>query len=165
MKSPAFRHSPPVGSGFSILHTMKHLIIILAFIPTSVTYAQSVTMSPLSMKGWGTTPDMAQVAVQYEGFGVHYFHNWNEHIYNYEGITQPSFAVSYSPIRLKHFEFGGMFSFNKLPVTTATNLNFILSAVLPIDNFDILYTHISNGFELLHDTNPGMDFISVRINL
>ena len=144
---------------------MKAIILILLFPVCGV--AQSVTMSPLSVNLWGKTPNMAHIGFEWKGIGLDYFHSWDTGNIIYEGevtTINTTLVTSYSQ-RIKFVRVGVMYAFNKFPLETGTNLNFIAGLYYDFGPISIEYNHYSNGFGLLHKINPGVDFIGVRFKL
>lgn len=132
--------------------------------------SQSIGISPTSHKLWGETKDISEFYVEYKFLGVHYFHNRDETMYMQDGSDQiiqqtSAFAISLTPVDFKYFR-GGMILFDRrFPVNIASRVHFLLEASLPIRRFTISYRHISNGFGVFNEINPGMDSFSVKIHL
>ncbi|MCG2591060.1 hypothetical protein [Rhodohalobacter sulfatireducens] len=148
---------------------IKYLFIaILAFSWTDA-LSQSIGISPVSHKLWGDTRDMSEFYLEYKFVGLHYFHNWDDTRYMRKGtdeiIEQTSaFAISVIPLDLTYFR-AGMIAFDRrFPVDVASRVQFLLEASIPIRRFTISYRHISNGFGLFNEINPGVDSFSVKVH-
>lgn len=79
-------------------------------------------------------------------------------------------GLFWTPINFsyKNFELNagaGVFN-RKYPTNQGAYLNFTIELYYNITNhISIGYEHISNGFGLLHDLNPGVDNFSLKISL
>ena len=144
---------------------MKALFLILLMPVCAV--GQSVSVSPVSMKAWGKTPSMSEIQAEYKGLAIHYFHSWRESPLLYEENivnVQGSFGLSYS--RSVRFIHGGvMYTGSNFPIDKGTRINFMLGLHYDFGAFTIEYRHYSNGLGLLHDINPGVDFLSLRVSI
>ncbi|WP_234573063.1 hypothetical protein [Rhodohalobacter sp. 614A] len=143
-------------------------ILILAFSWTDA-LSQSLGISPSSHKLWGETTGMTEFYAEYKFVGLHYFHNRDETRYTLEGSDDvirktSSFAFSITPVDLTYFRAGMIFFEQRFPVEVASRAQFLLEANLPIRRFTISYRHISNGFGLFNEVNPGVDSFSVKVN-
>lgn len=143
-------------------------IAILAFLWTDV-LSQSVGISPVSHKLWGETEDISEFYAEYKFVGIHYFHNWDDTRYAMDGsdrVIMPTsaFAVSVLPVDLTYFRAGMILFDRRFPVDIASRVQFILEANLPIRRFTISYRHISNGFGMFNEINPGVDSFSVKVH-
>ncbi len=143
--------------------------VFLILITADGSRCQSLGVSPYSFKAIGGVQATSELYFQYEWVGVHYFHAWdNEKFITEEDqiITQKSssLALSVSPLQNTHFNAGVIYFKNKFPVTVGNRLHFMLSLSLPLDRITISYKHISNGFGLIYEMNPGLDTISVQFN-
>lgn len=155
---------------YSILYSTViryFFIAILAFSWTDA-LSQSVGISPSSHKLWGDTRDMSEFYFEYKFVGVHYFHNWDDKRYTLDGsdriIRQTSaFAFSITPLDLTYFRAGMILFDRRFPVDIGSRAQFLLEASLPIRRFTISYRHISNGFGMFNEINPGVDSFSVKI--
>jgi len=110
---------------------------------------------------------MSEFYAEYKFLGVHYFHNWDKTLYSLNGsdkvISQTSsFALSAIPLDLTYFRAGMILFERRFPVTVASRVHFLLEVSLPIRRFTISYRHISNGFGLINEINPGVDAFSVK---
>lgn len=141
-------------------------IAILAFSWTDA-LSQSIGISPASHKLWGETRDISEFYLEYKFVGVHYFHNWDDTRYQRDGsdevIEQTSaFALSVTPVDLTYFRAGMIVFDRRFPVDIGSRAQFLLEASLPIRRFTISYRHISNGFGMFNEINPGVDSFSVK---
>lgn len=110
---------------------------------------------------------MTEFYAEYKFLGLHYFYNWDKSLYALEGTNEiisqtSSFALSVTPLDLKYFRAGMIVFERRFPVTVASRVHFLLEASLPIGRFTVSYRHISNGFGLLNEINPGVDSFSVK---
>jgi hypothetical protein len=131
------------------------------------THSQSLGISPYSFKAIGGIHSTSEIFFLYEQFGIHYFHTWDHNQFQTEEdkiITQKSssLAVSFTPVRLTYFNAGAIYFKNRFPVTIGNRLHFMLALSLPLDRLTISYKHISNGFGLIYELNPGIDTISLQ---
>ncbi len=143
-------------------------IAILAFSWTDA-LSQSIGISPVSHKLWGETEDISEFYAEYKFVGLHYFHNWDDTRYAMDGSDQvimptSAFAVSVLPVDLTYFRAGMILFDRRFPVDIASRVQFILEANLPIRRFTISYRHISNGFGMFNEINPGVDSFSVKVH-
>jgi hypothetical protein len=126
--------------------------------------AQSLSVGQ-SVIFWGAIDKSVSVSTEYKRIGIHYFHNFDDRLYEHETGVEvkktSSFAISALPLKISHFHFGGIAFMNRFPIENATHFNFLIEARFPIDRITLSYRHISNGFGLLHEVNPGIDFISL----
>ncbi|MDR9366315.1 MAG: hypothetical protein RI575_13335 [Balneolaceae bacterium] len=148
----------------------RFLCIAVIFLVFSWTHArsQSIGVSPASHKFWGETVGITEFYAEYKFLGVHYFHNWDETLYFREGteeiIQQTSaFALSVTPVDLTYFRAGLMLFDKRFPVDISSHVHFLLEVSLPIRRFTISYRHISNGFGVFNEINPGVDSFSVKV--
>jgi len=156
----------------------KILLILLCILSPSIVVGQefSVSVSPQSVKAWGIVEDAvgfsAVFAIPVAGnpiVGVHYFHSRdskNDYILASSGrlVRKTStLAASILPINLNYVRVGGMYTARSFPVSESPKFSFVVQAAIPISFFEVRYTHMSNGFGILHDINPGIDFISFAI--
>jgi hypothetical protein len=112
---------------------------------------------------------MSEFYAEYKFLGVHYFHNWDETLYFREGteeiIQQTSaFALSVTPVDLTYFRAGMILFDKRFPVDISSHVHFLLELSLPIRRFTISYRHISNGFGVFNEINPGVDSFSVKVH-
>jgi hypothetical protein len=143
-------------------------IAILAFSWTDG-LSQSIGISPASHRFWGETVGMTEFYAEYKFLGVHYFHNRDERLYALEGSNEiisqtSSFAFSVIPLDVKYFRAGMIMFERRFPVTVASRVHFLLEASLPIRRVTISYRHISNGFGIFNEINPGVDSFSVKVH-
>ena len=155
---------------------------ITLFLMTTPLFAQdfSVGVAPYSFKFWGAVDGASSITVDYRmsfidlpGFmeppiiGAHYFYQWDKKIYNSAAagpVTKTTTtAISLTPLNLKYFHLGGIAATSRFPISKTPKVNFYLQAVLPVWRFELRYTHISNGFGLLYDLNPGFDTLSLHV--
>lgn len=148
--------------------SLRTLFTFISLIPVSV-MGQSISVSPISFKAWGTTPAMSELAVTYEDIGVHYFHAWGDHYYMLHETplkTTSAWAISYTPVRLKDaFKGGIIIADREFPIERGSFFNFLLDIGFDVRYFRISYQHISNGFGLLNPINPGIDTIKMTVKL
>lgn len=112
---------------------------------------------------------MSEFYAEYKFIGLHYFHNWDETRYALNGSDEivrktSSFGLSVVPLDLKYFRAGLIGFQRRFPVTKASRVHFLLEASLPIRRFTISYRHVSNGFGLFNEINPGVDAFSVKVH-
>lgn len=141
--------------------------LFLLLLISSSAYSQTLSVSPWSFALWGSIEGISEVSVEYEFIGLHYFHSWDENEYrnilNDELVTKTSsFAISVVPLRMKYLRLGGIFFDRKFPISNASKYNLLLEVQYPIGRFAISYKHISNGFSLFNETNPGYDTLSLK---
>ncbi len=147
----------------------RFLTIFLILSAAAVSHAQSLGVSPYSFKAIGGVQATSEIFFQYEWIGIHYFYAWDKEKFITEEelmITQKSSspALSVSPFQFTYFSAGMIYFKDKFPVTIGNRLHFMLSLSLPLDRFTISYKHISNGFGLIYEMNPGLDTISIQIH-
>jgi len=144
---------------------MRYLFLLI-FLP-SVALGQSVSIAPHSFSFWGSIDHTSQFSAEYKMAGIHYFHTWDDGVYRTSNTGQfvkksSAFAVSFLPVDFRYFRFGGAIFSRPFPITSGNRLHFYLELNLPVSRFDILYRHISNGFNLFTENNPGFDTIGIR---
>jgi len=142
---------------------MRYLLLILLLPATSMAQSGGVGHS---FKFWGQTEKTTEINVSHNNLTFHYFHNNSvRHYYKdgnkYEVVRTSTPAISFTPINVKFISFGFIISPKKFPTVRSSNANFIIKAKIPVGKLSLYYTHISNGFGLLHDVNPGVDLISI----
>lgn len=149
----------------------KVLFILISVLALSWADAQSqvVGVSPASHRLWGETQGLTEFYVEYKFLGLHYFHNRDHTLYEMDDSNQiikktSALALSVMPLDLKYFRGGMIFFDRRFPVTVGSRVQFLLEASLPIRRFTISYRHISNGFGMFNDINPGIDSFSVKVN-
>jgi len=153
---------------------MKKLLLLLLLI-TGTANAQTLTVSSPSLSLWGKTPAIMEMSVGYKDVGVHYFHVMEPYylvrdapfgMQYVAGQTTSNVGVSYSPINLFDIiRFGGMYFFKPFPVDIGERFNFLLDIGYNFRNFRISYSHISNGFGIPNEVNPGVDTIKLTVSL
>lgn len=141
------------------------LFTLLLF--SSSAHSQTISVSPYSFALWGSIEGISEVSVEVQFVGFHYFYSWDNteyrNILNKELVTKTSsFAISIVPLRMKYFRLGGIFFDNKFPISNASKYNLLLEVQYPIGRFAVSYKHISNGFSLFNETNPGYDTLSLK---
>ncbi|MCC5942257.1 MAG: hypothetical protein JJU37_12015 [Balneolaceae bacterium] len=129
--------------------------------------AQSVSVAPYSFNFWGSIDQTSQFSAEYKMAGIHYFHTWDDEVYRTSTTGQfakktSSFALSLLPVDFTYLRFGGIFFTNRFPITSGNRVHFYLELNLPIRRVDLSYRHISNGFNLFTEDNPGFDTIALR---
>lgn len=112
---------------------------------------------------------MTEFYAEYKFVGLHYFHNWDETRYVLEDSDEiirqtSSLALSVTPLDLTYFRAGMIVFERRFPVDIASRVQFLLEVSLPIRRFTISYRHVSNGFGLFNDINPGVDSFSVKVH-
>lgn len=153
---------------------MKTVLLFLTFM-TSVAYGQSVSFSPMSFNFWGRTPGMSSVAIEYKQFGLHYYYPFTPYYYvgdiehNAPEIpkTQSNIGISYAPIQVFNTVTAGAYIFaKKFPLShMGQRVNFFVDIGFSVNRFRVSYHHISNGFGLVTEFNPGVDSIRLTIAL
>lgn len=159
------------------------LALLLAVLSTPVNAQNfSVSVAPYSFKLWGVVDRASSVGIDYKlpflynkennlfrapVIGLHYFHQWDRNIYRTKKkksktIKTSTIALSLVPLDLKYFRLGGIIAKNNFPLSLSPRTNFYVQLVLPIKQFDVRYTHISNGMGFTHDVNPGLDTLSLH---
>lgn len=162
---------------------LKGVVIgITLFLMAGPLYAQdfSVGVAPYSFKFWGAVDGASAITVDYRMsfinlpglmeppvIGAHYFYQWDKTVYNSSvagSVTKTTTtAISLTPLNLKYFHLGGIAATDGFPVSKTPKINFYLQAILPVWRFELRYTHISSGFGLLYDLNPGFDTLSLHL--
>ena len=161
-------------------------LILISLLLLSSAQAQSITIAPTSIHLWGKTPGMMEMAVSYKDIGVHYFHNHSPSVLAYQsdqGVridhilpdmtgryvieqTRSNIAASYTPVKIGGIiRAGGMLFANQFPIRSGQRLNFFLDIGYNFDRFRISYSHLSNGFGLVNEINPGLDSIRIKVAL
>jgi hypothetical protein len=128
-------------------NTMKYLILIL--LPISLN-AQSVYVSPTSVKAWGTAKHTPKAEIEYKNFHVVAFSPVKEQQANgntYSGLFLGAF---YTPIDFTHARIGFGFLNRKFPTKEGAYHHFRVELIYPI----------SERISL-----SGLDNISLVINL
>lgn len=113
--------------------------------------------------------EMSEFYAEYKFLGLHYFHNRDETLYALDDSDEivrktSSFALSVMPVDLPYFRAGMIFFEQRFPVTIASKTQFLLEAKLPIRRVTLSYRHISNGFGMFNEINPGVDSFSVKVH-
>ena len=150
---------------------MKQLVIIpLLFITISL-QAQSITFSPTSVPLWGTAPATGKITAEYRSFQAVYLYAFKT-MYDDRGgqYSGGFFALFWNPlvIGLNSFEVrgGAGYFFRRYATINGTHINFQFQTNYQItDRLGITYQHISNGFGLFNDINPGIDNIGIKFSL
>ena len=149
---------------------MKNATFILIYIIITTSAHAQVGIGH-SVPLWGKTIQTAEASYQYNRFSIHYFHNysaemtWIESTKWAQNNRSSSLAFALRIVRYKYVNIGGIASLNRFPTHDATRLNFLVEVNIPIRQFVISYTHISNGFGILHENNLGFDSIKFHIPL
>lgn len=112
---------------------------------------------------------MSEFYLEYKFLGAHYFHNWDDTRYALNGTDEivqqtSSFALSVTPVDLTYFRAGMIVFERRFPVNIASHFQFLLELNLPIRRFTVSYRHISNGFGVVNEINPGVDSFSVKVH-
>lgn len=160
---------------------MKKLgLLIVLLLVGQVCFSQSFNVAPYSMKLWGQTQDMGSIDAGYGMISVHYFFTYKDNERFYDGSprgeletstvgkfikNQNTLAISVKPLSFRNIARAGvMFSLNKFPSTNGSRLNFTLEVGKDItDNIRLSYRHISNGFGIQNNYNPGLDTFQITI--
>ena len=149
----------------------KYILILISVLvfPWTDAHSQSIGISPVSHKFWGETVGMSEFYVEYQFLGLHYFHNRDDRLYALDGsdeIIQKTSAMAFSvtPLDFNYLRAGVIFFDRRFPVTIASRVQVLLEARLPIRRFTLSYRHISNGFGLFNEINPGIDSFSVKVH-
>ena len=146
---------------------MKSLLFIL-LLPISV-YGQIGIGHSVPL--WGKTIETAEISYQVDRYSVHYFWNYSTDMTYLTGTLwaknkrTSSLAFAVRAIQTKYVNLGGIASSNHFPTYDATRLNFLVEINIPIRQFVLSYTHISNGFGFFHDNNLGFDSFKIYIKL
>lgn len=134
----------------------------------------TVDVMPQSFKLWGQIPSYRAVGIQYNKLSIYYFHSTDTSDYWYNRNDEwiktninDSFAISYNVMIINEYlKFDVIYFFDEFPHDGANKLNFKLNIGIPITKYlNIEYSHISNGFGILNDANPGVDNVSIKIKL
>lgn len=148
-----------------------HRLIKISFVLTllllfnNVSYSQSISYSPVSFPAWGQVDGITEFSVEYYNTGIHLFVPYYTSE-TFAGKTTENFGLSYTPINIKDiFKIGGIATLKEFPRSNVTNLNFLLDLGYENENVRIAYRHISNGFGLFHEHNPGYDTLTFTIKL
>jgi len=148
---------------------MKKYIFIIAFVFTGSAYGQVGIGHSVPL--WGKTTQTAEIFYQFDRFSIHYFYNYSPDMKHLTGTLwrknkqTSSLAFAIRAIQTKYINLGGIASYNHFPTYDATRLNFLVEINIPIRQFTLSYTHISNGFGFFHDTNTGYDSFTIHIAL
>lgn len=143
-------------------------LFVLILISCSSVNAQTLSVSPWSFSLWGSIEGISEVSLEIDFVGFHYFHAWDKQVYrnilNDELVTKTSsFAISVVPLRLKYLRLGAIFFDHKFPISNASKYNLLLEIQYPFHRFILSYKHISNGFSVFNETNPGYDTLSLKV--
>lgn len=149
-----------------VLRTLFIVISLLALWGTNAC-SQNIGLSPSSHKLWGETEGISEFYVEYEFLGFHYFHSWDDRQYTLndsDRVVRKTSAVAFSvmPVDVTYFRAGMIFFDRRFPVDIGSQAQFLLEASVPIRRFTLSYRHISNGFGLVNEINPGLDSFSVK---
>lgn len=160
---------------------MKKLGLLIVLLLTSqACLSQSLSVAPYSMKLWGQTGQMGSASGNYGMISIHYFFTYKDNERFYSGSpkdkletstrgkfikNQNTLAISIKPLSFRDIARAGvMYSFNKFPSTNGSHLNFTLEIGKDItNNIRLSYRHISNGFGIQNDYNPGLDTFQITI--
>lgn len=74
------------------------------------------------------------------------------------------FGLLYKFINKNYFDFGIIQTTKPFPTHNSININFFVRQKITIKNISIKYSHISNGFSIIHPINYGFDKITVIFN-
>lgn len=154
---------------------MKKLLLILFLIPISLN-AQSISIGH-SVKFWGSSEEFIDITAKYKGFGFHIYKNYTvekwqtkyeesglSYRFKNKNVYKSTLAISYTPIKTKYLNLGGIFSNNNFPTYNDIKIHFYIEGIIPINKVSIVYKHISNGFGLFHKPNYGIDTLSIQYN-
>lgn len=148
--------------------------------------SQSVSFSPTSVPLWGQIPSTAKASVEYKDFEIIAVKAMQT-MYDYHGtpdmysninskgsiFDRPGkysgyyFGLFYSPLSVEYGNLsanGGVGLWNRrFPTKNGEHIHFKLSASYKIhDNFSVEYEHLSNGFGIINQLNPGIDHFSIK---
>lgn len=154
---------------------MKNIIVILLLLPISGV-AQSIEISPSSMKLWGQIPSVAKVAAEYKDFEAIWLIPYRHYEFvmpatgEHKGSSNDfNIGLFYKPVSVSKGDFsasGGVGAFfQRFPTGKGSIVNFTLEVEYRINkSFSVQYQHLSNGFGIQNDFNPGLDNLSIVIN-
>lgn len=148
------------------------LILFTQCIFTIPATAQAKISIGNSIPLWGQVDGLTNFDLEYNRFGVHYYHQSDKKLKcyisceDYPDIYQTSsLSFSFKPIATKYFDSGIMYFLNEFPLEGSNKFNFFVKLKTPIKRFIISYNHISNGFGINNKINPGVDVISVSVKI
>lgn len=150
---------------------MKRLITIPLLLMPTLAIAQQISVSPTSAPIWGKTPGVAAVSISYANFEVVYFHAMDRMHDGYGAAMEGGYTgLFWKPL---NFEFKGFrasggtgYLLRKFPTVNGRNLHFTAQLTYALSSrLGVKWSHYSNGFGLFCDLNPGIDNISLVINL
>lgn len=148
---------------------MKKLLFIILFLP-ALACSQSIKVSPTPIALKSITTH-SEIAFEYENIGIHFFYalypndDWfiNPGKWDNVGYSKSTLGLSYVPINIFDIvSIGVIGTYHKFPVSKSTHLNFIVDIGINFNKYRLSLTHISNGFGVLHQVNPGFNSISFR---
>ena len=109
------------------------------------------------------------IGIDYYSLGVFFIHNSN--VNNKDEVNHNMFGISLTPInieyRLLSLRAGVVYLFKNFPEKyRGAKVNYTIALYFDLtDWFSVGYFHLSNGFRLFHNYNPGMDAITLKINI
>src|SRR5699024_10913389 len=150
--------------------TRRILIGFLIFTPLAGS-GQWLQVSPTSMPLWGQSPQVAKISLGYRsvelvylsGFKTLYDQQYATFGGEYVGVFWNPFTVEKGPVK---FSGGAGYFFREYPTVNGTHIHFSLKFSFRVsERLRLQYGHISNGFGLFSNLNPGVDNIGLVIVL
>ena len=151
---------------------MKQLLITFIFVLSALSVrAQHISIAPTSIPIWGKAPQTMKITASYRYVQAVWLYAFKT-MYDDRGgqYSGGFFALFWNPlvIGLNSFEVrgGAGYFFRRYPTINGTHINFQFQTSYKItDHLGITYQHISNGFGLFNDINPGIDNIGIQFSL
>lgn len=129
--------------------------------------AQQIAVSPVSVPLWGRAPHTSKLAVSYHDVELVVLYAFCNGITDLQGAPYEGlfYGLFWTPINIDLWRFrleGGAGYMTKYPTKNGTHLLFTAKVTYRINDWlGARYSHISNGFGLLNELNPGLDAISL----
>src|SRR5699024_1161182 len=141
--------------------TKRILIAFLVLMPLK-SYGQWLQVSPTSMSLWGHSPRVAKISLGYRSVELVYLYGFKS-MYDHQGaaVGGEYFGVFGNPLTVEKgplkISGRGGYLFRKYPTTTGMRIKFSLKRLLGISaGISLQYAHVSNGFGLFNNINPGV---------
>lgn len=140
------------------------------------------TFSPWSVKVWGKAPAMQKLTLRWGSLELVYLHTFKTlyhvdrvyHLYGTDVAETSEYHGSYvalfvMPVQLDAGRFrasagAGWFFFKRFATGSGQHLNFTIQlSYMLTDRLGLMYSHISDGFGILNEFNPGVDNFSIKV--
>lgn len=162
---------------------MKYLLTTLLLSLTVIAHGQTISVSPTSIPLWGQIRQTAKISIEYKDFelvGVHAFEDYydtemtpvqksNGYVIKRPGKYEGTYiGLFYTPLDYSYRGFevdaGAGFWNRKFPTRHGVRFHFTLSLSYMItDDIGVGWSHMSNGFGVIDNLNPGLDHLSIKV--